>query len=417
MKKLYLILVLMAAVATVQAQSQLKTVRGKTKDGKNVVVQYYQGSFEDRIESVKYQVVDELQSNVKTLQNNVRDLQNHLDAANKQIKQLNNDLRTSSKKNQNDQDLSQQIEIKEAEIALLTLQIDSLGILIEQVNMEKSIIQGKLDSITAIMQEKSIKQSTTESAPIIGIELGIGSTIINSGLNAPWVKNFTWNKQLAVYFGTARFTESLPLSIEAGIGINQLPISAYIYQYSTQINGWEDIDGDICSAHYNFDNLSERLTMTSIGIPVRLCIGQPIKETTTVYAKLGITPSLLLASTFSRKGRYSLKGEYPQWGVTLEDIQELGYHSNVEFDNKPSKVIATNMFNLWGNLAVGTYIPIGSTILVNMGLKLDYPILGSSTFTAADGNDLNIQGWDGLLNSPQKALIASFEIGIIYSLK
>jgi hypothetical protein len=157
--------------------------------------------------------------------------------------------------------------------------------------------------------------------------------------------------------------------------------------------------------------------MTSIGIPVRLCFGQPLKNKTSVYAKLGVTPSLLLVSTFSREGKYSLKGEYRQWDVILENIQELGYQTDSEFDGKPSKVKPQSLFNLWGNLALGAYIPMGSTVLLNMGLKLDYPIIVAASFNAADGSNLNIQGWNGLLNGPQKSLVASFEIGIVFNLK
>lgn len=427
MKKIFLIIVMTSIVATTWAQ-QLSTIRGKTKDNKTLTVQYYPGTFEDRIESVKYQVVDELQNNVKTLQNNVKDLQNNvktlqgnLNEANKQINHLNNELKKSSAKGQNNQvALSQQLEAKEAEIAQLTRQIDSLATLIEQTDLEKNHMKRLLDSITStkVKEPKPEKPATTaKSTFVVGIEAAMGPTVFNTGLDAPWAKNITWNKQVAVYFGTPRFTESFPLSAEVGIGANQLPISASIYQYNTQIEGWEDNDGDICTAHYSFDNLSEKLTMTSIGIPVRLCFGQPIKNKTSVYAKLGVTPSLLLVSTFSRQGKYSLKGEYPQWDVILENIEELGYHTDAEFDGKTTKVKPQNMFNLWGNLALGAYIPMGSTLLLNMGLKLDYPIIVTNSFDAADGSNLDIQGWDGLLNRPQKSLIASFEIGIVINLK
>ena len=67
-----------ALATTTWAQSQLTTVRGKTKDGKTIKVEYYKGNVEDYVESVKYQLVDELQAKVK-------ELQGKLDAANKQL--------------------------------------------------------------------------------------------------------------------------------------------------------------------------------------------------------------------------------------------------------------------------------------------------------------------------------------------
>ena len=84
MKKLFLILVMTATAATAFAQSQLSTVRGKTKEGKTIKVDYYQGTVEDVIQSVKYQLVDELQAEVKSLQNQTKTLQGKVDEANNQ---------------------------------------------------------------------------------------------------------------------------------------------------------------------------------------------------------------------------------------------------------------------------------------------------------------------------------------------
>jgi len=61
MKKIFLVLFSLTLVTSTWAQTQRSTLRGKTKDGKTLTVQYYQGTVEDRIESVKYQLVDELQ--------------------------------------------------------------------------------------------------------------------------------------------------------------------------------------------------------------------------------------------------------------------------------------------------------------------------------------------------------------------
>ena len=88
MKKILLTIAITLLVTVAWAQSQLTTVRGKTKDGKTIKVEYYQGTVEDYVESVKYQLVDELQAKVA-------DLQTKLDAANKQIKDFQTHTITS----------------------------------------------------------------------------------------------------------------------------------------------------------------------------------------------------------------------------------------------------------------------------------------------------------------------------------
>lgn len=413
MKKIFLIVVMTSIVATAWAQ-QLSTVRGKTKENKTLTVQYYPGSFEDRIESVKYQLVDELQSTVKTLQNNVRDLQSRLDAANKQVKQLNNELKQPNKPTVTPE-LQQQLEAKEEEIAQLTTQIDSLNTQLGLARKETADLQAEIDQMIEASRQQNMKKDLNISSPVVGIEVGFGPTVLNNGVKAPWIKDINWSKHLAVYFGTESFTESLPLSIEAGIGFNMLPVSAYLYQYEKQITNQTDNDGDGFTACYSFDSLAERLSTASIGIPIRLCIGQPIKGKGTMYAKIGVTPSFILSSTFTRVGQYTLKGHYDQWGVTLEDIEELGFHTDKACDES-MKVKALRRFNLWGNVAVGAYLPLGSSLMLNMGLKVDYPLIGAGTFDSEDGDAL-MPHWEGLLSDQHKPLVASFELGIVYTLR
>ena len=93
MKKLVLIIAATIMTTAAWAQSQLQTVKGKTKDGKSINVQYYKGTAQDFIESVKYQLVDELKADNKSKQNSINDLQSQLNKANKRIDNLNDQLK------------------------------------------------------------------------------------------------------------------------------------------------------------------------------------------------------------------------------------------------------------------------------------------------------------------------------------
>ena len=126
MKQLFLILIMTATVATAWAQSQLSTVRGKTKDGKTIKVDYYKGTVEDVIQSVKYQLVDELQAEAKNLQGKTKTLQTQLDDSKSQVKDLQNQLKNCGDATEA-QRLRNQLAEKDKQIKKLNNDMDALN--------------------------------------------------------------------------------------------------------------------------------------------------------------------------------------------------------------------------------------------------------------------------------------------------
>ena len=413
MKKIVLVLVMIAVAVTMQAQSQLKTVRGKTKDGKTVSVQYYQGTIEDNIVSVKYQVVDDLEARIKTLQSDVRDLQNKLNNANNQVKQLENQVQVKDNENKNGNDaLWQELQEKKDEVVLLNSQIEHLNGQLKQLNDEKAALQMQLDSISAVKYSKQEKEKC-KTTPIVGVEISAGPVLYNNTVNEQWRNGFGLNKQIAAYFGTARLMESFPLSIEAGIDVRSFALTAAREGYEKTIEGLVDADGHSYDAFYTYSNLNEKLSLAYLGIPIRICFGQPVKNRISVYAKLGVTPSFRISNKFEGEGTYTLKGHYSAWDLTFTDIEELGFVSEAPC-YADGIMPATKPFVLWGNVALGACIPFGeSPVQMNFGVKVDYSFtaLGSAeeVGTLTDGA--------GLLNKGGKVLIPSFSLGLIYTLK
>lgn len=419
MKKIFLILFTFTFATSVWAQTQRSTLRGKTQDGKTLTVQYYQGTVEDKIESVKYQVVDELQDEIKGLKANVKDLQNRLDAANKQLKQLNVQVEQSSNSQNDLAILNQQIAEKTEEITQLSSQLDSMVNELNQAQEENNRLQVQLDSIRYVLTVKSQKKESPQKSPIIGIEAGLGAILLGTSVNDPWVKDITLGEQAAIYFGTACLSESFPVSAEAGVGFRRISMAAHRNTCETVQNGFMDNDGDPCQAKYTFDNFEESLSLNYIDIPIRLCFGQPLKDKVSVYTKLGVTPSINIGTpALVGNGTYSLKGHYPGWNVTLENIEELGFVSHHDFyeDNKVETDI--KKFNLWGNLAVGAYLPLKVVpIVLNVGFKLDVLIMQIGCTSFIDNGIQLPERHTGLLQNGGRVWIPSFEIGIVYTLK
>lgn len=423
MKKLFLILVMTATAATTLAQSQLTTVRGKTKDGKTIEVKYYKGTVEDYVESVKYQVVDDLQKQVKTLQSDAKTVQGKLDAANKRIKELENkNVKTNDNKelqNLREQAAENEVQIMvlNDSIVLLQGQIDSVSRLMDE---ERQAFRAEIDAKNQTIQQLNKQHETggtSIASPVIGLEGGLGMVLPRS-VDDYWAKDHNTCLQAAVYFGTPRLSKSFPMSVEVGVGFRRLSLSARLHSYEQQIEHLADNDGDPYTAIYTYSNLSEHLTASNIDVPIRLCFGQPGKGKTSAYAKLGITPSINIGSNFNGEGTYSLKGYYPQWGITLENIEELDFgHDKDLYQDVEAEI---RRFNLWGTLALGAYVPLSKNapIVLNAGVKLDYSILPIGTISASgdDATMLLPDNHAGLLQNG-RMLIPSFEIGLVYTLK
>lgn len=461
MKKLFLILSLISVITTVQAQSQLKTVRGKTKEGKSIVVRYYQGTFEDNIESVKYEVIDELQNKVKEQQNKVTNLQNKLDATEKIVKQLQQQINAN---NGDNAAITKQITEKNGEIESLNLQVNSLGTQINSLNrqidslnrqinlqgVQSNSLNHQTDSLNHQINSLNLQIGSLESectqlrqenkrlndrlamkskkndipAPdssinlkthIVGVEFRIGQVLYGHTVNESWNHDIKFSKHISVYYGSPNLTKSekFPVSIEAGVGTTFFDMSANRSAYGLVLDGQSDIDNDVYQAQYTYSDFNEHLSLTYLDVPIRICFGQPKRGRASVYAKIGLIPSILLHSNFSGEGTYSLKGYYEDLQTTFENISELGFVSNANCYNEGSKT-DLNRFVLWGNVTLGAYVPLGkSPVQLNLGVKVDYSI-------TSIGKTVDIEALPegmGLLSKGNKVIVPSAVIGIVYTIK
>lgn len=400
MKKIWLTIAVTLLFTTAWSQSQLTTVRGKTKEGKTIKVEYYQGTVEDYVESVKYQLVDELQARVN-------DLQGKLDAANKQVKDLKNGQAGGGsaevkRLNAEINELNKSLDNLQGQLVASELGKDSIAMV--NSGLEKDV-QAMEQRVQSLEKELAMAHSGYgQSVPVIGVMAGIGPVFMSDELSEGWSKDVNWMKRGEVYYGTARLTESFPLSIEAGIGVRNYAVSANSAACEQTVNA-TDADGDTHQAIYTYSNRTERIGLTYIDIPIRICFGQPSQNHMSVYAKVGVTPSIKVASSFNGTGTYSLKGYYQQWDVTLENIEELDFGSdfNCYDDVKPN----LNTFILWGNLMLGGYMPLGKLpLLVNAGVGLDFPFI--TIGKATEGMHL--------LSNGGKVVIPKFEIGLVIAL-
>lgn len=423
MKKLVLIVAttLMACSAWAQSQ-QLITVKGKTKDGKTINIQYYKGNVQDYIESVKYQLVDELKAENKQKQNTINDMQHQLNNANKQIANLNKQLGGSSGDKDQVNELNNQLTQKQSQIDQLNQQLAELN---AELNRLQSENQRQKDTINYLKMQLNQQKSRTASIPSFGVEVGLGSVLMmGHAIESPWEKRMTWNKQVAVYYNTGSLVNDFPIALEFGLGFRNLPMKAYVVHHEVSGDAQLDCDGQSYQPVFVFDNFTEKLTLNSVEVPLRLCFGQPQKNAVSMYAKVGVTPSLIVSSNLVN-GKYTRKGFYSTLNntvcnVTFEDIEELDYFNN-SGDGSLS-VTPSQKFNVWGNVAFGAYFPMSSSLLFNVGLQVECPILKTGVFEYNQDNNTSVQLLpdayrSGLNTYNGRFLIPSLQAGLVYTLK
>ena len=415
MKKLFLILMMTGLAMTATSQSQLSTVRGKTKEGKQIKVQYYKGSVEDVIQSVSYQLVDELNAKLDKANKEIERLKqqgNNPDVKKlqKQIKDLEKQVSDLKKKLADCKDPSpsancdEQIAACQQQVEARDKTIDDLNGVLEACNQKIKEMERKIEELKGTVRPPA--------SPVIGATLGMGPAFIGKSTPEEWAKDVKMATQFEVYYGTPSLTGNFPLSVEAGLGFRTFKMSASLPEYTTIIGG-NDNDNDPFTGHYSFNNLKESLSLSYLDIPVRICVSQPLKDRVTVYAKAGLTPSVKVASNFNGSGTYNLEGYYPQWDVTLQDVDVLGFGENLPCynDYKPE----LKPFVLWGNLAFGAYVPFKDTpIELNAGMKFDFPLM--SVGKAPEGKFIP-GSHAAMLSNGGKATIMSVELGIVYNLK
>lgn len=533
MKKSLLIILLMTATLSVFAQSQLTTIRGKTKDGKTIKIDYYKGAAEDYIENVKYQVVDELQSKVDVLQKELGRVNKSIEEQKKTIADLNGQimgLGQDGRSSDGSEVFMRQIAGKEAEIemlkekaAALNLEVQTLKDQIAKLNgqlydlnvqntalaaacnrlenINKSLeassqkllennekqeqsnqktdqqfdtqsvgvgAQAKADENLALSEKKAFRDSLIvkeetirllnatlaeanqrlveqqkdcekqmaaekdkvkamtrqEKASFVGLSVAAGPAFVCfSDLDAIWAKIINMGGGSHFYYGTQRLAENFSVSMEIGAGVHWFKTDISIGACQKTIENQTDVDGNSYNALYSFSDMKEALSLTYFDIPVAICFGQPARDRITAYLSVGLMASIKVNGKFEGEGTYSLKGYYPQWDVTLENISELGFENNVKGYEGVNPELKS--FNLYGSMAFGTYIPIGclashshpSDVVLKAGLKCEGALLPLSSEKKTASDKAFVSGKSNLLLGNPRVLIPMVELGFIYILR
>lgn len=445
MKKILFIAFLALSFANLYAQSELIVVRGETMDGKKIRVDYYKGKSKDLIEKVEYQVVEELNAQVKEYQQQINEYsktvsdlkkdkkanESTIAKLNQRITALNDSLALMEQRCK-----EQQVNLELYRTQLKTYQ--SKDSVIDQMTSNDEEFLAVIDSLTKINEHLSREIAncsknmsnlqtdlvTPRVAYSVGIDVGLGVSLFTNKMNDFWNKNNTSNQHISVYFQTGSLLNKLLLSVGIGVGFDNMPIKAQFNYYSVTIADMVDNDGDNYDLTMSYYDVKETGSLNYINIPVFVTIGQPYPNKLSLYAKLAIVPMINMNKTATFTGTYTSTGYYKQWDVTIHDIPELGFLTDEKFDEKVD--LGVNTFVLSGSLSAGVYIPLcnlnknpnGSNFVFKGGVRLDCTFIPIVKQVSNDFSESTIQ-YLGAHNSFENSNVISpiVEIGLVYLFK
>lgn len=153
------------------------------------------------------------------------------------------------------------------------------------------------------------------------------------------------------------------LKVKAGLGFSS---------YKTTFTGTGeivsqslvDIDNDRYIESLQLQNVEHTINPMYLNVPVSIEYGTANISRLGYYFDIGFEYSYLLNESNTTSGTYSTSGYYPQWGVTLEDIPELGFFSEKALDTELS--LKKNIYSI--RAGAGITIPVSGVLIFKVGL-------------------------------------------------
>lgn len=206
--------------------------------------------------------------------------------------------------------------------------------------------------------------------------------------------------------------------IKSGIGISSYHKS-YTADGEFTSSELTDIDNDTYTESLTLSGATYNFNPLYLTVPLTFEIGETSVNKLGYYIDLGATFSYLIDENITADGNYTTRGIYPQWGVTLENIPELGFYTK--------DLIAENDLNK-SNLAIhggaGITIPLSGVMILKLGLNayLGLTDIGN-TPKLPDNSPVSLQVHQfrsAYINNPatitgSKARYIGIELGFIFS--
>lgn len=188
---------------------------------------------------------------------------------------------------------------------------------------------------------------------------GIASIKINSLSSDVWQSesNFGYNINAGYFHSFSTWAK-----VKLGIGVSSYDIllTGNGEVQSPQI---QDIDKDTYTEFLTVTNGEYNVNPMYLTVPLTFEFGNANINKIGYYIDLGFEYSFLVSEKNTTKVSYTAKGDYPQWGVILEDIPELGFYTDENLESELN--LQKSIYSIRGG--AGITIPISGVIIFKLG--------------------------------------------------
>ncbi len=171
------------------------------------------------------------------------------------------------------------------------------------------------------------------------------------------------------------------IKLKGGVGISGLNSTLKANGEAPQ-QTLTDIDNDSYTETLTLTNVEKKTNPMYVSVPFIFEFGNPNIDKPGFYADLGLKYSFLINDDYSASGTYSTKGTYEQWGVTLENIPELGFYDGKDMESNAS-LKKSNFAVVAG---AGIFVPVSSTIILKGGIVTNIGLNDIGNSTPANNN-------------------------------
>lgn len=215
------------------------------------------------------------------------------------------------------------------------------------------------------------------------------SSIENNNLSSE-----IWNSSggLGYTFNAGYFRSFGPwIKIKAGIGFSSYN-GALTGSGDVTPKQFYDIDNDIYTEQLTLSNIKNTSNPMYLSVPLIFEFGNTNINKLGFYVDLGMKYSFLLSENNKTEGSYATTGEYEQWGVTLENIPELGFYNQKSIEMNEG--FQKNNYSLLGG--AGITIPISGVVIFKLGItgSLGLKDIGNNRSEKSDQSPITQEVYD-----------------------
>lgn len=215
-------------------------------------------------------------------------------------------------------------------------------------------------------EETSTKQPAIRNTidPVWGFYTELSPGLIQIKTKGATSDIWESDANLAYTFSAGYFREIAPmLKIKAGLGLSS---------YKTTLTGSGeivsqpivDIDNDTYIESLNILNGEHTINPIYLNLPVSVEYGTVNISQLGYYVDIGFEYSYLLNENNTTSGTYTTSGYYPQWGVKLENIPELGFYPDRALDTE--LILKKSIYSI--RAGAGISIPISGVLIFKLGI-------------------------------------------------